>query len=136
MEALMQVRDMQTFLFDGLAHAMMRQDTDMLYKYVYCRNLSSEIVDCLMGNLSRWQETARAKGLSARTLSEWLELLVRMSNITHSLLEAVYNARRMLRTSDLSIQDIQKDMQLNSKMLDMQLRLQVQMGAQFYNVAT
>lgn len=135
-QGLLQVQEMQTFLLEGLSHAMMRQDTDLLYKYVYCRNLSLEVVRVLECNFLRWQETALAKGLSAHVLSEWFELLVRMEHVMHGLIQVVYDTRGALRAADLTIQDIQTDMQLNSKMLEMQAQMQAQMGAHFYNVVT
>ena len=69
MEHLLQLQDIQSFLLEGVAHAMMRQDTDMLYKYVYCRNLSTEIIRVLEVNFAQWRETACSKKLSAQVLS-------------------------------------------------------------------
>ena len=43
---------------------------------------------------------------------EWFELLVRIRNTMQVLMQSVYNARSTLSVSEISLEDIQEDMQL------------------------
>ena len=39
---------------------MMRQDGDMLYRYVYCRNLLGEVLPRMLATLESWKQSRNA----------------------------------------------------------------------------
>lgn len=118
---LREMEEIQEFCETAVAHVMARPNVDMLYTYVYFRNLSKELVIAMNRNLTR---CINNNAIPPCMHALWTNALLWMRRILNKLLEVVYDARSTLVGGHkLMLKDIQSDMQLNKDMLNLDMRI-------------